>query len=34
MVYGGGYIVGGDNSKVDLHEGNELEPSKMHFMYD
>jgi hypothetical protein len=23
-----------DNSKVDLHEGNELEPSKMHFMYD
>jgi hypothetical protein len=33
-VYGGGYIVGRDNSKVDLHEGNEVEPSKMHFMYD
>jgi hypothetical protein len=33
-VYGGGYIVSRDNSKVDLHEGNELEPSKMHFMYD
>jgi hypothetical protein len=33
-VYGGGYIVGRDNFKVDLHEGNELEPSKMHFMYD
>jgi hypothetical protein len=26
--------VGRDTSKVDLHEGNELEPSKMHFMYD
>ena len=23
-----------DDSKVDLHEGNELHPSKMHFMYD
>ena len=23
-----------DDSKVDLHEGNELDPSKMHFMYD
>ena len=23
-----------DDSKVDLHAGNELEPSKMHFMYD
>jgi hypothetical protein len=34
MVYGGGYIVGRDTSKVDLHEGNELEPSKMQFMYD
>ena len=32
--YGGGYIVDRDESKVDLHEGNELDPSKMHFMYD
>ena len=32
--YGGGYIVDRDDSKVDLHEGNELDPSKMHFMYD
>ena len=23
-----------DDSKVDLHEGDELEPSKMQFMYD
>ena len=23
-----------DDSKVDLHEGNELDQSKMHFMYD
>ena len=23
-----------DESKVDLHEGNELDPTKMHFMYD
>ena len=23
-----------DETKVDLHEGNELDPSKMHFMYD
>jgi hypothetical protein len=34
MVYGSGYIVGRDTSKLDLHEGNELEPSNMHFMYD
>ena len=27
-------IVNRDESKVDLHEGNELDPSKMHFMYD
>ena len=32
--YGGSYIVNRDESKVDLHEGNELGPSKMHFMYD
>ena len=32
--YGGGYIVDRDDSKVDLHEDNELDPSKMHFMYD
>ena len=32
--YGGGYIVEPGSSKVDLHKGNELEPSKMHFMYD
>ena len=32
--YGGGYIVNRDESKVDLYEGNELDPSKMHFMYD
>jgi hypothetical protein len=32
--YGGGYVVNRDNSKLDLHEGNELEPSKMQFMYD
>ena len=32
--YGGGYIVDRDESKVDLHEGNDLDPSKMHFMYD
>ena len=23
-----------DESKLDLHEGNELDPSMMHFMYD
>ena len=23
-----------DSSKVDLHEGNELDASRMHFMYD
>ena len=34
VAYGGGYIVDRDDSKVDLHEGNELDPSKMHFMYD
>ena len=34
IAYGGGYIVERDTSKVDLHDGNELEPSKMHFMYD
>ena len=27
--YGGGYIVNRDESKVDLHEGNELDPSKV-----
>ena len=32
--YGGGYIVDRDETKVDLHEDNELDPSKMHFMYD
>ena len=32
--YGGGYIVDRDDSKVDLYEGDELEPSKMQFMYD
>ena len=34
IVYGDGYLVDRDDSKVDLHAGNELEPSKMHFMYD
>ena len=34
VAYGGGYIVDRDDSKEDLHEGNELDPSKMHFMYD
>jgi len=34
VAYGGGYIVDRDDSKVDLHEGDELEPSKMQFMYD
>ena len=32
--YGGSYIVNRDESKVDLYEGNELDASKMHFMYD
>ena len=32
--YGGSYIVNRDASKVDLHEGNELDASRMHFMYD
>ena len=27
--YGGRYIVDRDESKVDLHEGNELDPSKV-----
>ena len=34
IEYGNGYIVNRDDSKVDLHQGNELDPSKMHFMYD
>ena len=34
VAYGGSYIVNCDASKVDLHEGNELDASKMHFMYD
>ena len=34
VAYGGGYIVDRDDSKVDLYEGDELEPSKMQFMYD
>jgi len=34
VAYGGGYIVDRDDSKVDLHEGDELEPSKMQSMYD
>src|SRR6185312_13801650 len=34
VEYGGGYIVNCDASKVDLHEGNELDASRMHFMYD
>jgi hypothetical protein len=33
-AYGSGYIVERDSSKVGLHDGNELETSKMHFMYD
>ena len=34
VFFGGNYIMNRDDSKLDLHEGNELEPSKMHFMYD
>ena len=34
VFFGGSYVVNRDDSKVDLHAGNELEPSKMHFMYD
>ena len=34
VEYGGGYIVNRDASKVDLHEGNEFDASRMHFMYD
>jgi len=34
VEYGGGYIVNRDASKVDLHEGSELDASRMHFMYD
>ena len=32
--FGGSLVVSRDYSKIDLHAGNELEPSKMHFMYD
>ena len=34
VFYGGSYVVNRDASKVDLHEGNELDASRMHFMYD
>ena len=34
VFFGGNYVVNRDDSKVDLHAGNELEPPKMHFMYD
>jgi hypothetical protein len=34
VFYGGSYVVNRDSSKVDLHEGNELDASRMHFMYD
>ena len=34
VEYGGGYIVNRDASKVDLHAGNELDASRMHFMYN
>jgi len=32
VFFGGSYVVNRDDSKVDLHAGNELEPSKTHFM--
>ena len=34
VFFGGSLVVSRDDSKVDLHASNELEPSKMHFMYD
>ena len=34
VFFGGSYVVNRDDSKVDLHAGNELEPSKINFMYD
>jgi len=34
VFYGGSWVVNRDSSKVDLHEGNELDASRMHFMYD
>ena len=34
VFFGGSYVVNRDDTKVDLHVGNELEPSMMHFMYD
>lgn len=34
VYYGGSYVVNRDESKVDFHAGNELDASKMHFMYD
>ena len=33
VFFGGSHVVSWDDFKVDLHAGNELEPSKMHFMY-
>ena len=33
-MYGNRFIMERDNSRLDLHEGNELDSSKMHFMYD
>jgi len=34
LFYGGSWVVNRDDSKVDLHAGNELDASRMHFMYD
>jgi hypothetical protein len=34
VFFGGSYVMNRDDTKVDLHAGNELEPSMMHFMYD